>query len=128
MEENKEIQETASSEAGIHRGDIFEASLDPVIGCEQSGTRPVLIIQNDIGNRFSPTVIAAVITSKLRKRRLPTHVFISAKTTGLSENSMVLLEQIRTIDRQRLRERCGHISGRTMDKIDEALKISLNLI
>ena len=109
----------------VKRGDIFYADLSPVIGSEQGGVRPVLVVQNDVGNRFSPTVIAAAVTSKLDKARLPTHIELSAKLYGLSKDSVVLLEQIRTIDKRRLKERIGALSPQTMARVDDALLISL---
>ncbi len=111
----------------IHRGEVFYADLSPVVGSEQGGIRPVLIVQNEIGNRHSPTVIAAAITSKLEKSRLPTHIGIRAEHTGLAKDSIVLLEQIRTIDKQRLRERAGQISPEDQQRVDAALDVSLGL-
>ena len=111
----------------IRRGDIFYADLSPVVGSEQGGLRPVLIIQNDIGNRYSPTVIAAAITSRMGKNRLPTHIDIHADRVGLAKDSVVLLEQIRTIDKQRLKEHMGHLDEGSMNRIDEALSISFGL-
>lgn len=111
----------------IKRGDIYYADLSPVVGSEQGGVRPVLIIQNDVGNRHSPTVICAAITSRMNKAKLPTHVEISTKKYQIVKNSVVLLEQIRTIDKQRLREYVCHVDYELMDKVEEALKISLEL-
>ena len=111
----------------IRRGDIFYADISPVIGSEQGGIRPVLIIQNDVGNRHSPTVICAAITSKMNKSKLPTHIEISAKEYHIVKNSVILLEQIRTIDKQRLREYVCHVDYSFMKKIEEALKISLEI-
>lgn len=111
----------------IRRGDIFYADLSPVIGSEQGGIRPVLIIQNNVGNRHSPTVICAAITSKMNKAKLPTHIEISTKDYGIIRNSVILLEQIRTIDKQRLREFVCHIDGKMMGKVDQAIRISLEL-
>lgn len=111
----------------VKRGDIFYADLSPVVGSEQGGIRPVLIIQNDIGNKHSPTVICAAITSKMNKAKLPTHIEIDAKKCTLVKNSVVLLEQIRTIDKQRLREQVCHLDQELMKKVNEALKISLEL-
>lgn len=111
----------------IHRGEVFYADLSPVVGSEQGGVRPVLIVQNEVGNRHSPTVIAAAITSKLDKSKLPTHIGIRAETTGLAKDSIVLLEQIRTIDKQRLRERAGQITPEDQQRVDEALDVSLGL-
>lgn len=111
----------------IKRGDIFYADLSPVVGSEQGGVRPVLIVQNDIGNKYSPTVIAAAITSQINKAKLPTHIEISAKDYGLQKDSVILLEQIRTIDRKRLREKIGRLDDKLMEKVDEALSISFGL-
>jgi len=111
----------------IKRGDIFYADLSPVIGSEQGGIRPVLVIQNDVGNRHSPTVICAAITSKMNKAKLPTHIEIDAAKYHLVKNSVVLLEQVRTIDKQRLKDFICHVDKKLMVQIDEALKISLEL-
>lgn len=111
----------------VHRGDIYYADLSPVVGSEQGGVRPVLIVQNDVGNRFSPTVIAAAITSQQNKARLPTHIEIEARTYGLSKNSVVLLEQMRTLDKRRLRERMGCLDEKAMQRVDGAIAISLGL-
>lgn len=111
----------------IRRGDIFYADLSPVIGSEQGGVRPVLIVQNDVGNRFSPTVIAAAITSQRAKANLPTHITLQAENTGLARDSIVLLEQIRTIDKHRLKERMGRLDPNSMTQIDQALSISFGL-
>lgn len=111
----------------IRRGDIYYADLSPVIGSEQGGIRPVLIIQNDIGNRFSPTVIAAAITSQNSKANLPTHIRLYADNSGLAKDSVVLLEQIRTIDKKRLKEKMGTLSNYDMYKVNEALSISFGL-
>ncbi len=112
---------------GIRKGDIYYADLTPVVGSEQGGVRPVLIIQNDVGNRFSPTVIAAAITSRQGKRILPTHIRLEDDLQGLHNNSMVLLEQIRTIDRTRLREYIGRLNVSTMHEIDHVIAISFGL-
>lgn len=112
----------------VKRGDVFFADLSPVVGSEQGGVRPVLVIQNDIGNRFSPTVIVAAITAQIQKAKLPTHVEIEAKRHGLEKDSVILLEQIRTIDKQRLTDKITHLDEETMRKVDEALQISLGLI
>jgi mRNA interferase MazF len=112
----------------VKRGDVFYADLSPVVGSEQGGVRPVLIIQNDIGNRFSPTVIVAAITAQIQKAKLPTHVEIEAKTHGMERDSVILLEQIRTIDKQRLTDKITHLDDDTMRKVDEALQISVGLI
>lgn len=112
----------------IKRGDIYYADLSPVIGSEQGGIRPVLIIQNDIGNKYSPTVIATAITSQINKAKLPTHIEISAKDYGLAKDSVILLEQLRTIDKRRLREKIGHLDDELMEKVNDALNISLGLL
>ena len=111
----------------IRRGDIFYADLSPVVGSEQGGLRPVLIVQNDVGNRYSPTVIAAAITSKLSKAKLPTHIDIFASRVGLSKDSVILLEQIRTLDKRRLRERMGHLDEELMQQVNHAISISFGL-
>lgn len=111
----------------VRRGDIYYADLSPVIGSEQGGVRPVLIIQNDTGNRHSPTVICAAITSRMNKAKLPTHVEISASEYQLVKNSVILLEQIRTIDKQRLKDLVCHLDKNIMNRVDEALKVSLRL-
>lgn len=114
----------------VKRGDIFYADLSPVIGSEQGGLRPVLIVQNDVGNRYSPTVIAAAITSKTGKTKLPTHIDVSgdsAETPGLARDSVILLEQVRTIDKRRLRERIGHLDLYTMQKVNSAISVSFGL-
>ena len=111
----------------IRRGDIYYADLSPVVGSEQGGLRPVLIIQNDIGNRYSPTVIAAAITSRMSKTRLPTHIDIYAEEVGLAKDSVILLEQIRTLDKRRLKEKMGHLNERTMDTVNTAIAISFGL-
>ena len=112
----------------VKRGDVFFADLSPVVGSEQGGVRPVLVIQNDIGNRFSPTVIVAAITAQIQKAKLPTHVEIDAKEHGFDRDSVVLLEQIRTIDKQRLTDKITHLDEEMMKKVDEALQISVGLI
>ncbi len=111
----------------VRRGDIYYADLSPVVGSEQGGIRPVLIVQNDIGNRYSPTVIAAAITSQKTKSNLPTHIELSAGCTGLQKDSIVLLEQIRTIDKHRLKEKMGKLDERSMEMVDEAIGISFGL-
>ena len=111
----------------VRRGEIYYADLSPVVGSEQGGMRPVLIVQNDVGNRYSPTVIAAAITSQQNKARLPTHIEIEARTYGLSKNSVVLLEQVRTLDKRRLRERMGCLDEKAMQRVDGAIAISLGL-
>ena len=111
----------------IKRGDIYYADLSPVVGSEQGGLRPVLIVQNDIGNRYSPTVIAAAITSRMSKTKLPTHIDIHASEVGLAKDSVVLLEQIRTLDKRRLRERMGHLDEALMQEVNSAISISFGL-
>lgn len=111
----------------VKRGDIYYADLSPVVGSEQGGVRPVLIVQNDVGNKYSPTVIAAAITSQQDKSRMPTHISVNGDTCGLSKDSVVLLEQVRTIDKQRLKERMGNLSTNDMNKINKALNISFGL-
>ena len=111
----------------VKRGDIYYADLSPVVGSEQGGLRPVLIIQNDVGNRYSPTVIAAAITSRMGKTRLPTHIDIYADKAGLSKDSVVLLEQIRTLDKQRLKEKMGHLDDGMMNEINNAIAVSFGL-
>ena len=111
----------------VKRGDIYYADLSPVVGSEQGGLRPVLIIQNDVGNRYSPTVIAAAITSRMGKTRLPTHIDIYAERAGLAKDSVILLEQIRTIDKKRLREHMGHLDEKSMAEVDTAIAVSFGL-
>jgi len=111
----------------VKRGDIYYADLSPVVGSEQGGIRPVLIVQNDVGNKFSPTVIAAAITSQKEKSKLPTHIELSSLNCGLSRDSIVLLEQIRTIDKKRLKEKMGRLDERSMNQINRALSISFGL-
>jgi len=111
----------------VKRGDIFYADLSPVIGSEQGGIRPVLIIQNDIGNKYSPTVICAAITSQINKAKLPTHIELDAEKYSLVKNSVVLLEQIRTVDKKRLREKVSHLEGDIMSDVNKSLLISLAL-
>ncbi len=111
----------------VKRGDIFYADLSPVVGSEQGGVRPVLIVQNDTGNRHSPTVIAAAITSQTGKARLPTHIELSAKNYGLPKDSIILLEQIRTLDKKRLREHMGRLDETLMRRVDNAIAVSFGL-
>lgn len=111
----------------VKRGDIFYADLSPVVGSEQGGTRPVLIVQNNTGNKHSPTVIAAAITSQTNKAKLPTHIELSGKSVGLSKDSVVLLEQIRTIDKRRLREHMGRLDESMMNRVDDAIAVSFGL-
>ena len=109
----------------IKRGELYYADLSPVVGSEQGGVRPILVVQNDTGNKYSPTIIAAAVTSKLTKAKLPTHIELSAKEFGLTKDSVILLEQIRTLDKRRLKERIGELSMDTMKKVNVALLISL---
>ncbi len=111
----------------VKRGEIYYADLSPVVGSEQGGIRPVLIVQNDVGNRHSPTVIAAAITSRLDKAKLPTHISLEAESCGLQKDSIVLLEQIRTIDKKRLKDRMGSLDTNSMNRVDNALSISFGL-
>jgi len=111
----------------IRRGDVYYADLSPVVGSEQGGVRPVIVIQNDIGNRYSPTVIVAAITSQISKARLPTHVELAAGASGLDRDSVILGEQLRTIDRRRLKEKVTHLEEDIMGKVDEALAVSIGL-
>ncbi len=111
----------------VKRGDIYYADLSPVIGSEQGGVRPVLIVQNDVGNKFSPTVIAAAITSQKEKNNLPTHIEVDAHDCGLAKDSIVLLEQVRTIDKRRLREKMGALDNEDMGKVNQALSVSFGL-
>ena len=111
----------------VHRGDIYYADLSPEVGSEQGGVRPVLIVQNDVGNRFSPTVIAAAITSQKDKAKLPTHIQLRSEGSGLARDSIVLLEQIRTLDKRRLKEHMGRLDEQSMSRIDQALQISFGL-
>ena len=111
----------------VRRGDIYYADLSPVVGSEQGGVRPVLIVQNDVGNRYSPTVIAAAITSQTGKARLPTHIEVHTDI-GLAKSSIVLLEQIRTLDKRRLKDRMGHLDDETMTLVNDALSVSFGLV
>ena len=111
----------------IRRGDIYYADLSPVVGSEQGGVRPVLIVQNDVGNRYSPTVIAAAITSRTDKSKLPTHIEVFADKYGLARDSVILLEQIRTIDKKRLREKMGHLDDDVMNRVNNAITVSFGL-
>ena len=111
----------------VKRGEIYYADLSPVVGSEQGGMRPVLIVQNDTGNRHSPTVIAAAITSRLDKAKLPTHIALNGQSAGLNRDSIILLEQIRTLDKSRLRERMGRLDESTMSAVDNALSVSFGL-
>ena len=111
----------------IKRGDIYYADLSPVVGSEQGGLRPVLIVQNDVGNKYSPTVIAAAITSKMSKAKLPTHIGVYANQVGLLKDSVILLEQIRTIDKTRLKEKMGHLDSEKMNEVNNAITVSFGL-
>lgn len=111
----------------VKRGDIYYADLSPVVGSEQGGMRPVLIVQNDTGNKHSPTVIAAAITSQTGKAKLPTHIELSGQSVGLTRDSVILLEQIRTIDKSRLKEKMGRLDGDTMTRVDNAIAVSFGL-
>ncbi len=111
----------------VKRGDIFYADLSPVVGSEQGGVRPVLVIQNDVGNKYSPTVIVAAITSQINKAKMPTHLELPGDEYGLSKNSVILAEQIRTVDKRRLKEKIGHLDEILMNKINIALKISFGI-
>ena len=111
----------------VKRGDIFFADLSPVVGSEQGGVRPVLIIQNDVGNKYSPTIIVAAVTSQMNKAKLPTHVAIDAANNGLSKNSVVLMEQLRTIDKKRLKERIGTLDSELIPDVNHALGVSLGI-
>ena len=112
----------------VKRGDIYYADLSPVIGSEQGGIRPVLVVQNDVGNRYSPTVIVSAITSQINKAKLPTHIEIAARDYGLIKDSVILLEQIRTIDKKRLKEKIGQLDDELMEIVNEALKISFGML
>ncbi len=111
----------------VKRGDIYYADLSPVVGSEQGGIRPVLVVQNDVGNKYSPTVIVAAITSKINKAKMPTHIEIEGERHGLTKDSVILAEQIRTIDKRRLKERIGHLDQSLAYSVNEALKISFGL-
>ena len=121
------IQNQSQAAQTVRRGDIFYADLSPVVGSEQGGLRPVLIIQNDVGNRYSPTVIAAAITSRMGKTKLPTHIDVYADRVGLSKDSVILLEQIRTLDKRRLREKMGHLDEDVMAEVNNAIAVSFGL-
>ncbi len=112
----------------IKRGELYYADLSPVVGSEQGGIRPVLVVQNDVGNKYSPTVIAAAVTSKINKAKLPTHIELSSNLYGLAKDSVILLEQIRTLDKRRLKERIGELSDATMNRVDKAILISLGFM
>ena len=128
FDKNKVVKFISESDnLNIKRGDIFYADLSPVVGSEQGGVRPVLIVQNDVGNKYSPTVIAAAITSQQFKTRMPTHISVNASVCGLSKDSVVLLEQIRTLDKKRLREKLGNLPETDINRIDDALSVSIGL-
>ena len=112
----------------IKRGELDYADLSPVVGSEQGGVRPVLVVQNDVGNKYSPTVIAAAVTSKINKAKLPTHIELPSNTYGLQKDSVILLEQIRTLDKRRLKERIGELNETTMSRVDNAILISLGFV
>lgn len=112
----------------IKRGELYYADLSPVVGSEQGGVRPVLVVQNDVGNKYSPTVIAAAVTSKINKAKLPTHIELPSDTYGLQKDSVILLEQIRTLDKRRLKERIGELPVATMSRVDKAILISLGFV
>ncbi len=112
----------------IKRGELYYADLSPVVGSEQGGVRPVLVVQNDVGNKYSPTVIAAAVTSKINKAKLPTHIELPSNTYGLQKDSVILLEQIRTLDKRRLKERIGELNETTMTRVDNAILISLGFV
>ena len=125
---NSEVKSIETSERDtVKRGDIYYADLSPVVGSEQGGIRPVLIVQNDVGNRYSPTVIAAAITSQTEKSKLPTHIELHSRDCGLTKDSIVLLEQVRTIDKRRLREKMGSLDPASMSQVNKALSISFGL-
>lgn len=111
----------------VKRGDLFYADLSPVVGSEQGGIRPVLVVQNDVGNKYSPTIIAAAVTSQINKAKMPTHIEISAETYGLVKDSVILMEQIRTIDKKRLKEKIGHADDDLMQRVNKALSVSFAL-
>ena len=123
----RRVKKLSEMEMNIKRGDIYYADLSPVIGSEQGGLRPVLIVQNDVGNRYSPTVIAAAITSKMGKTKLPTHIDVIGNQAGLAKDSVILLEQIRTLDKKRLKEKMGHLDDDTMRNVNDAIEVSFGL-
>ncbi len=121
------LSHVTAAPSAVKRGDIYYADLSPVVGSEQGGIRPVLIIQNNVGNKHSPTVIAAAITSQINKARLPTHIELNARTYGLSRDSVVLLEQVRTLDKRRLKECMGRLDESLMQQVDSAIYVSFGL-
>ena len=127
LKQTNDIKTRSVNKVNIRRGDIYYADLSPVIGSEQGGIRPVLIVQNDIGNKYSPTVIAAAITSRTGKSKLPTHIEVYADKYGLARDSVILLEQIRTLDKKRLREKMGHLDEDVMGQVNDAITVSLGL-
>lgn len=127
MQKNKKHLPKGKVKMNVRRGDIYYADLSPVVGSEQGGLRPVLIVQNDVGNRYSPTVIAAAITSRTSKSKLPTHIEVYADKYGLAKDSVILLEQIRTLDKARLKERMGHLDDSVMEQVNDAITVSFGL-
>ncbi len=127
LKQTNDIKTRSVNKVNIRRGDIYYADLSPVIGSEQGGIRPVLIVQNDIGNKYSPTVIAAAITSRTGKSKLPTHIEVYADKYGLARDSVILLEQIRTLDKKRLREKMGHLDEDVMGQVNDAITVSFGL-
>ncbi len=121
------MQKRRVNKLTVRRGDIYYADLSPVVGSEQGGIRPVLIVQNDVGNKYSPTVIAAAITSRTDKSKLPTHIEVFADKYGLARDSVILLEQIRTIDKKRLKEKMGHLDDDVMNRVNDAITVSFGL-
>ena len=126
-EGRQDLHTESRQDVPVRRGDIFYADLSPVVGSEQGGLRPVLIVQNDVGNKYSPTVIAAAITSRMGKTKLPTHIDIYADKVGLAKDSVILLEQIRTLDKRRLREKMGHLDDTVMEEVNNAIAVSFGL-
>ncbi len=127
LKQTNDIKTRSVNKVNIRRGDIYYADLSPVIGSEQGGIRPVLIVQNDIGNKYSPTVIAAAITSRTGKSKLPTHIEVYADKYGLARDSVILLEQIRTLDKKRLKEKMGHLDEDVMGQVNDAITVSFGL-
>lgn len=121
------MQKRRVNKLTVRRGDIYYADLSPVVGSEQGGIRPVLIVQNDVGNKYSPTVIAAAITSRTDKSKLPTHIEVFADKYGLARDSVILLEQIRTLDKKRLKEKMGHLDDDVMNRVNDAITVSFGL-
>ena len=127
LKQTNDIKTRSVNKVNIRRGDIYYADLSPIIGSEQGGIRPVLIVQNDIGNKYSPTVIAAAITSRTGKSKLPTHIEVYADKYGLARDSVILLEQIRTLDKKRLKEKMGHLDEDVMGQVNDAITVSFGL-